>query len=70
VGEEQSEAGTALTLGDTVVISPDAPQSLRPGSRGWVVVLPSPNRELFTVEYADGTSAEVPPHLVEKSADS
>jgi hypothetical protein len=56
-----------LDFGEAVLVSPDAPERCRPGSRGWVVALPLPNRDLLTVEFEDGTSVEISPDLVEKS---
>jgi hypothetical protein len=59
-----------LNFGDEVVVSSRAPSQYRPGSRGWVVALSLPDRELVAIEFEDGSSIELPPDLIEKSTDA
>jgi len=49
-----------LTFGEEIVVAPDARPEYRPGSRAWVVGLPTEGRDLVTVEFEDGTSVDAP----------
>jgi hypothetical protein len=59
-----------LSFGDEVVVSSGAPAHYRPGSKGWVVALAVPGRELITIEFEDGASIELPSELIESSTDA
>lgn len=50
-----------LAYGEEVVVAPDAAPEFRPGSRAWVVALPTGRRNLVTIEFEDGTSVDAPP---------
>ena len=54
-----------LTWGDTVIVSAGAPAEYRPGQIASVVAFGS-DPPLVTVEFGDGTDAQVPPHLLRK----
>lgn len=57
-----------LTFGDDVVVVDAAPTEYRPGSHASVVGLPDERYPLVTIEFADGSSIGVPPHLVVRHA--
>lgn len=57
------------TYGDSVRVSKGAPAELRPGSYASVVALGTPNRPELTIEYDDGSDAEVLPELLEPFED-
>jgi hypothetical protein len=60
---------SSVTWGDEVVVSDAAPSKFKPGSRAWVVGLGTSERNLVTIEYEDGSSAEIPPELLLLSQD-
>jgi hypothetical protein len=60
-------AVTTFTFGEKVMVSSIAPSEFRPGSTAWVVALPIPGHDLVTIEFADGSSVDVPPSLVANS---
>jgi len=56
-----------LTFGEEVVVAADAAPGYRPGSRAWVVALPTEDRRLVTIEFEDGTSVESAPNHLQKA---
>ena len=59
------ELNSKFRWGDTVRIDDAAPVQLRPGSLAAVVAISgSPGQIQYTVEFGDGTDAEVPESLV------
>ena len=53
-------ADDELAFGTEVTISTASPPEFRPGSRAWVVALPTAQCDLVTIEFEDGSSAAMP----------
>jgi len=51
---------TELAFGIEVKVTAAAPREFRPGSRAWVVALPTELDHLVTIEFDDGSSVGVP----------
>jgi len=70
-----------LTWGDVVKVQLDAPSIMRPGALGTVVAISMaddraglflaefPAGAVYTVEYSDGSSSEIPEGLLEPASD-
>jgi hypothetical protein len=61
-----SDEMSEFQFGEEIVVSPDADPRFRPGSKAWIVALAVPGRPLVTVEFEDGSSADVPPELIQR----